>query len=137
MEELKERGVKGIKMEDLKSPQQKFVIGLDSLGSRFFAQYREYREMQELPEEVRHAAVMNAVNTAKEYTTLLSYLLENMALLEQKAMSDAFGVLQNLSGITSEQIKTRFKEFDLELKERLMTKKEKELMKEATGEAEV
>ena len=137
MEELKERGVKGIKMEDLKNPQQKFVIGLDSLGSKFFAQYREYREMQELPEEVRHAAVMNAVNTAKEYTTLLSYLLENMALLEQKAMSDAFGVLQNLSGITSEQIKTRFKEFDLELKERLMTKKEKELMKEATGEAEV
>ena len=135
--ELKNKGVKGIRMQDLNNQQQKLAIGLDSVGSRVFEQYKEYREHMELPEEIRHARVMNAVNTSKETTTLLAFMLENMSLLEQKAMSAAFGVIQNLQGVTSEQIQARFKDFDLELKTKLISEKEREMIEKVAGKTNV
>ena len=106
---------------------------MNRISSRFFQQYKEHKDFYDLPLQLRTSRVMNAINVAKESNALFGYWLENQARMEQEAMGNALGVLQNELGITSEGVGARLHETIDEFAT-LRSLKEKEIARRYTGE---
>ena len=132
---LSDYGAKIVNLKQMSKTDQRVILGLNRVTSRFFNQYKEYKEFYDLPLTLRSSRIMNAISTEKEMSTLYSFWLENMARMEQEAMSEALGVLQNELGITSSGLTARMHETWEEFTE-LRTLREKEALRKATGESE-
>ena len=133
---LSDYGAKIVNLKQMPKIDQRVILGLNRVTSRFFNQYKEYKDFYDLPLTLRSSRIMNAINTEKEMSTLYSFWLENMARMEQEAMSEALGVLQNELGITSSGLTARMHETYEEFTA-LRTLYEKEALRRATGESEI
>ena len=130
---LNEAGAKIVNLKKLEKDDRKFILGLDRVTSRFFQQYKEHKDFYDLPVQLRTSRLMNAINVAKESNALFGFWLENQARMEQEAMGNALGVLQNELGITSEAVGARLHETIDEFVA-LRSLKEKEIARRLTGE---
>ena len=130
---LADAGAKVVNLKKIDKDDRKLILGLNRISSRFFQQYKEYKDFYDLPLQLRTSRIMNAINVSKESNALFGYWFENQARMEQESMGNALGVLQNELGITSEGVGARLHETIDEFAT-LRSLKEKEIARRYTGE---